>query len=979
MNPIAEEMLGILNGDDYLAHYGMPRRSGRYPWGSGEDPYQRSNKDFLSRVDELKKSGWKETPENIWEEFGIKTTQYRREMALCKAERKIYDIETIKALQKDNLTTSDIARKMGKNESSIRSLLNEEAEARTRQAFATADFIESKIKEKGMIDISGGTHLNLGVSKEKLEQALLLLEDRGYPVYGGGIPNVTNPGRQLNELVICPKGTPHSAIFNHGEVHSLENYTSRDGGKTFDTFRYPASMDSKRLKIRYSEEGGLERDGLIELRRGVDDLSLGAARYSQVRILVDGTHYLKGMAVYSDNLPDGVDVVFNTNKKAGTPMTDVLKKIKENNDNPFGATIKPNGQSTYIDKDGKEKLSLINKKSEEGDWADWQDTLPSQFLAKQPMPLIKKQLKLSIADKEAEYESIMSLNNPTIKKHYLQEFADNCDSAAVHLKAAALPGQKYQVIIPINTLKDNEVYAPNFPAGSKIALIRYPHAGTFEIPILTVTHKNKDAEKFISKDSMDAVCINKKIADQLSGADFDGDAVMAIPTHDPQGKVKIKNVPYFDELKGFDAKDEYPERPGMRYMTKKETQNQMGVISNLITDMTLGGARQDELVRAVKHSMCVIDAEKHKLDYVRSEKVNNIAALKEKYQLKINDKGEITSGGASTILSRSKGQTLVDKRRGTPYTNIKGKPYYDPTKPEGALIYKTAKPKDLYYVDRETNRKTGMVTLKTMDGKKIVYDGGNPAEREKYAPIRREDPDTGEVTFTNKAGTLTYKYKTRTEKSTNMAETDNAHDLVSLAKNPKEIAYADYANKLKSMANTARKELMTTPNLKQDKDAAKKYKEEKASLIKKINDAELNRPKERAAQRIANAAVEAKKKANPALTNEEIKKIKQQEIHKARNSVGAIARRDRYIKITDREWEAIQAGAISDDKLKKIIKNTDPDELRQRATPKQSKALSPAKVSTIKAMSASNYAISEIAKKLGVSTSVVYDYLKGVK
>ena len=40
MNPIAEEM---------LMHYGMPRRSGRYPWGSGDNPYQRSG-DFLSRV-----------------------------------------------------------------------------------------------------------------------------------------------------------------------------------------------------------------------------------------------------------------------------------------------------------------------------------------------------------------------------------------------------------------------------------------------------------------------------------------------------------------------------------------------------------------------------------------------------------------------------------------------------------------------------------------------------------------------------------------------------------------------------------------------------------------------------------------------------------------------------------------------------------------------------------------------------------------
>lgn len=44
MNPIVE---------DILMHYGMPRRSGRYPYGSGENPYQHSG-DFLSRVQELK-------------------------------------------------------------------------------------------------------------------------------------------------------------------------------------------------------------------------------------------------------------------------------------------------------------------------------------------------------------------------------------------------------------------------------------------------------------------------------------------------------------------------------------------------------------------------------------------------------------------------------------------------------------------------------------------------------------------------------------------------------------------------------------------------------------------------------------------------------------------------------------------------------------------------------------------------------------
>lgn len=57
MNPIAEEM---------LMHYGMPRRSGRYPWGSGDNPYQHSG-DFLSRVEELKsRDSAKRILQNQW-------------------------------------------------------------------------------------------------------------------------------------------------------------------------------------------------------------------------------------------------------------------------------------------------------------------------------------------------------------------------------------------------------------------------------------------------------------------------------------------------------------------------------------------------------------------------------------------------------------------------------------------------------------------------------------------------------------------------------------------------------------------------------------------------------------------------------------------------------------------------------------------------------------------------------------------------
>lgn len=962
---ISEELYSIENAKERfeeLMHYGMPRRSGRYPWGSGEDPHQHGSRDFLGRVDELRKSNFTYTDEKgkkytgdtaIAKSMGLTTGQFRTELAIATSERRSLDVATAKTLKADGLGATEIGRKMGLPESTVRSLLDDKSEARMNQAKETAAFIKKQIDEKGMIDVGTGVERELNISKEKLNQALYLLEREGYPVYKGGIPQVTNPGQQTNQRVICPPGTKHKEIYEFDKIHALneDNYISRDGGKTFEKkFHYPASMDSKRLKILLKDEVGPDgevgekKDGIIQLRRDVPDLSLGESKYSQVRILVDGDKYLKGMAVYSDNMPDGIDVIFNSNK---TSYEKALKKIKDDPDNPFGSAIKDadqGGQYWYDSKTGKRcsandpnaKLGLINKRADEGDWTEWQDALPSQFLGKQSRSLAKKQLNLAKADKQAEYEDICSINNPTIKKHFLEKFADECDAAAVHLKAAALPGQKYHVIIPVNSLKDNEVYAPGYESGTQLALIRYPHGGTFEIPILTVNNKNATAKKLIGTQSIDAVCINKKNADRLSGADFDGDTVMCIPTNDPKGKVKIKNRNPLKGLEDFDPQAKYAvdkvttDDKGVKHgfingrevRLMRNTGIQMGVISNLITDMTLAGANDDELAAAVRHSMVVIDAEKHSLDYKQSEIDNNISALHKKYQGK-------STGGAATILSKAKGQESVDKRQGSPKINIKGEEWYDPKKPEGSLIYKTAD--DVNYTYSKVNKRTGEVEIKT---------------------------------------------GTRKQQSTKMAETDDAYSLVSPAKHPMEILYADYANSMKALANQARKEMVSTKKIDYDKNAKATYQKEVDSLMSKLNTAQLNTTKERHAQRMANATVQSKI-ASGQIEKKDAKKAGTQALTKYREEYGSVSRRDRNIKITDREWEAIQAGAISETKLKQILNNADVDDLRQRATPRTVNTLSTAQIARIKAYSNSNYSINEIAKMMGKSPSTISKYMKG--
>lgn len=928
MNPIAE---------DILMHYGVGkmegapgRGSGRYPLGSGKNPNQHSG-DFLSRVETMRKSGMSET--QIAEALGMTTTQLRVQKSLAKDERRSQEVATARRLRDEGYSLNEIAAKMGYNsDSSIRSLLNENSESRMNQAKTTAEFLKRQIAEKGMIDVGVGVERELGISKEKLDQALYILEQEGYPVYNGRIPQATNPGKFTTLTVACPQGTEHREMYDFGNIHSVVDYVSHDGGESYDPkWVYPKSMDSSRLQIRYAEDGGIDKDGVVEIRRGVDDLSLGESHYAQVRILVDGTHYIKGMAVYSDDLPDGIDVMFNTNKAKGTPTMKVLKPIKDDPTNPFGSLIKEGvvdpdkgdgqkgGQSYYYDKNGKKQLSLINKRAEEGDWSEWSDRLPSQFLSKQSLSLIKKQLNLASADKQAEFDEICSLPNPTLKKVLLKSFSDDCDAAAVHLQAAALPRQKYQVILPLTSIKDNEVYAPNYKDGETVALIRYPHGGTFEIPILTVNNKQAEGKRVLGNTPADAIGINSKVAGRLSGADFDGDTVMVIPCNSSKSKVRITSTAALKGLEGFDPKldygadsgdpvrvdskgREYYSRGGKVFQRMNNTQTEMGKISNLITDMTLKGAPPDELARAVRHSMVVIDAEKHKLDYKQSETDNGIIALKKKYQAHADDEGY---GGASTLISRASSKQVVLKRKGSPM------------------------------IDPDTGEQS-------------------------WKSVREE--------YTDKSG----KKQVRTQDSTKMAETRDAYSLSSGT--PQEQLYADYANKMKSLGNQARKEMVHTGKIEYSASAKETYLPEYKSLTAKLNIALKNAPRERQAQVIANSVVTAKEQENPDMTKSEKKKAKSQALSAARTSVGA---KRENIKITDREWEAIQAGAISENKLYQILNNTDIDDLRARSMPRTTTTLSQAKVNKIKSMQASGYSTSEIAEDLGISSSTVTKYLKG--
>nr|DAP68172.1 MAG TPA: RNA dependent RNA polymerase [Caudoviricetes sp.] len=630
----------------YLEHQGTPHQgsiphSGRYKWGSGENSYQRATS-WSDTVAKYRKTGLTDT--QIATKLGITTSEFRARNTIANQTIRLKNQSMIMELHEKGLGPTEISRRIGIPESSVRMNLNEQVRHNVNRMESVKNDLKALINENPYLDVGLGSAQQLGIKENTLKRAVQQLEAEGYHMHKVYVKNATNDDHWVEMKVLTKESNPDIVREHKHEIVPPNLYKSSDGTTKLG-LRPIEHIDWKRVSIRYDEQGGTDKDGVMELRPGVKDLDLGGSKYAQVRIGVGGTHYLKGMAVYGDpkDFPKGVDVIFNTNKKQGTPKESVLKKLKDDPDNPFGAQIKANGQK-----------GAINKVNEEGDWGTWSKTLSSQFVSKQPPALVKGRIQTTYEKLQKEFNEINSLTNPVIKKALMQDFADGLTTKRHNLKLTGFDRMKGQVILPLSGIKANEIYAPNFKNGEKVVLVRYPHGGIFELPELTVNNKLEKGPAKFMKGAKDAVGIDSSVASKLSGADFDGDTVMVIPNN----KNGIKTSRSLKELKNFDTNKYYSTDPNVLKRDSKgnwpEKQRKMGEVSNLITDMTLKRANQSEIARAVKHSMVVIDAEKHNLDYKRSERENDIPALKKLYQEHYDVISGKIKNGASTLISRSK-------------------------------------------------------------------------------------------------------------------------------------------------------------------------------------------------------------------------------------------------------------------------------------------------------------------------------------
>lgn len=1002
---------GLVYDRDLLVHYGVGpddnppgRGSGRYPAGSGERPHQH-DWDIYNRIRKLEAQGL--TAKQIAEEMGYSsTTQLKAVKAMSVAGVKADEgaeiawyMENINPDTGKTFTPTEIGKILGINESSVRTKYATYQKGNFGKAQEAADQLKELLTEKPYLEVGRGTAEQLGISQDRLKTSLAMLKEQGYVVDTLPMTQMTGGGNMTTFTVLAAPGTTRQDIWaNRFNIRTVEDFDGVDVAAMLKGNFEPNVIGLNRVKILYDEQGGTLKDGMIEIRAVRDengnlvaaspDLSLGNAKYAQVRIAVDGGEecitmdnptgmkYIKGMAVYSENLPEGTDILVNSNKSIKDGPATALKDLKVGETNPFGSTVV---QTTYVDpKTGQKKASAINVVGTstedmhiEGVWGNWSKNLPSQFLSKQSLGLVTQQLKLKVKQSEDELDDILALNNPVVKQKCLIDYADQCDSDAVSLKAAPIAGQGTKVLLAVKSLKDNECYCPSLDDGTPVAVVRFPHAGPFEIVTATVNNKNKEAQAIL-KNAKDCIGINSNQAQKLSGADFDGDTGIVIPMarKNAQGEFEkttvIKATAALEGLKGFDPTGEYSVKnsrfakqvdkngkPTYHIMTEEEKGIEMGVVSNLITDMYAKGCTNtDEITRAVKYSMVVIDAKKHKLNYKVAEQDYNIEELKKKYQTTIREDGTVKTGGASSLLSRSKSiKTIPARSTAYKIDPETGEKIYRPAEVKTEQIrsrVKVAAPEGYTYTDK--NGKSHKSTYLRDENGKFVY----------------QKDEKGNDIWVN-----TGKYRKKTIDSTKMAEAKNANELLSDNPNEIERAYADYANHMKALGNKARKLSLSTGSIEKNKAASEKYSEEVKSLKEKLTEARKNAPRERQAQVYSKSLYKAACDSNPDWDDDDKKKCRQQCIKAARKATGA---QPHQVKFTESEWKAVNEGAVSTSFLRELLKSADKDNYMELAMPKTSK-ISAAKQSRIQALYNAGWSYSEIADAVGVSTSSVANYV----
>jgi len=162
-----------------LYHYGTKRHSGRYEWGSGENPYQHESW-FLGEMTRLRDQGMTDT--EIAKAMGMSSTEFRTRRTVEKNAKIAADATHALELKDKGFSNVEIGNALGISEGTVRNYLKPSFKMRESKTELLANELKKQVEKHPYLDVGAGVELQLGVSKTQMKPALALLKEQGYRV-----------------------------------------------------------------------------------------------------------------------------------------------------------------------------------------------------------------------------------------------------------------------------------------------------------------------------------------------------------------------------------------------------------------------------------------------------------------------------------------------------------------------------------------------------------------------------------------------------------------------------------------------------------------------------------------------------------------------------------------------------------------------------------------------------------------------------
>ena len=241
-------------------HYGRGHldggNSGRYPWGSGENPYQRLES-FMSIYKKLRSEGMDdEAIGQIWgmpvaqaftqayqslkKDYGLSRTDVAHLWGITTSEldakQQIYtaQVDSMNLFKARNLkehgySNVKIAELMNTTEGSVRNWLSQDESRKQKIIDETTSVLRNAVKEKNYIQVGAGVEARLGITPTKMKAALALLKEEGYEVINVQVDQL-GTGNKTTVKVLCPPGTTYRELKSKhiGDIQLPDDYISKE-------------------------------------------------------------------------------------------------------------------------------------------------------------------------------------------------------------------------------------------------------------------------------------------------------------------------------------------------------------------------------------------------------------------------------------------------------------------------------------------------------------------------------------------------------------------------------------------------------------------------------------------------------------------------------------------------------------------------------------------------------------------------------